>query len=777
MRSPRCHQNNSTARRRRRWLTSCGLALGLGISALGLRGDDSPERTRVVATPTVRARLVSDTKESVDAGRDVAASPTSNGDAKSSRTPDSPRYEVAQAQRAPSSRRSAADDPPPPSTRVPTKRATEPQAEDARSSTANAAGRATRGQGASATGGVNAASRSGDAVKVFSYGKADADRRGGAGEGHDRDAGLKLSTPGAPARAIPVNSAEVAAVLKQRDIHAARFQDITPGETTLADVRSQLGEPRQQSFEDGQKVWVYRIGPFPKVALFATDSIVESVLVELNEPTTAVQAGRDLALTSFSPARVEEDTGELIGLVFPERGITFYIETRNEESVVTHVLLGPIDADGFRMRAEGDVEHQYVQQLADLRLVRMMQPNDARAFAMEAEIRIRVGQFRRALELIDQAVKLAPKAMEHRLARARILAKIERHDEALEVTRAVLASDRTSDAVRAMARMQLGDLLADGPTHDYTEAMTLHSQAIQQAAPLSTDSLVAVRVVGRELLLYAHLAAANDVARGRWRDKPQTMEKWLAGAESVVGALENEQEDVLPEWRLATGTLRAYAGAPTMADSQTRADECLTVIRDVVNGATDPLFKQQLYWEAAEALLQASQISHQRQDLERALEYARQAATLVDLVVASRDPTLERDYTAGRVHFAVGALTALVKKDHASAVESYRKAAEKFTRPLPASAQRDRGLHGERLVSMGVSYWQAGDKEQGMRWTRSGMQLMQDAVQRGELDKRTLAVPYNNLARMYRELGQKNESTSYTELASQAVGRGSSRRK
>jgi hypothetical protein len=68
-------------------------------------------------------------------------------------------------------------------------------------------------------------------------------------------------------------------------------------------------------------------------------------------------------------------------------------------------------------------------------------------------------------------------------------------------------------------------------------------------------------------------------------------------------------------------------------------------------------------------------------------------------------------------------------------------------------------------VSIGVSYWQIGEKDRALDLTLNGATMTQQAVDRGVLPKSSLAVPYGNLATMYKQLGQVGDAAKYAELA------------
>ena len=49
--------------------------------------------------------------------------------------------------------------------------------------------------------------------------------------------------------------------------------------------------------------------------------------------------------------------------------------------------------------------------------------------------------------------------------------------------------------------------------------------------------------------------------------------------------------------------------------------------------------------------------------------------------------------------------------------------------------------------------------------TTRGIQLLQQAVEQGAVDKAILAVPYANLAAMHEQLGDRVQAASYSEQA------------
>ena len=85
------------------------------------------------------------------------------------------------------------------------------------------------------------------------------------------------------------------------------------------------------------------------------------------------------------------------------------------------------------------------------------------------------------------------------------------------------------------------------------------------------------------------------------------------------------------------------------------------------------------------------------------------------------------------------------------------------------------GLCGESYVSMAVSYWQVDRREDALDLCRRGIDCMVSAVDAKQLDEPALALAYDNLSKMYAELGEDERSRTYAEMASRAEASGQRR--
>jgi diphthamide synthase (EF-2-diphthine--ammonia ligase) len=77
---------------------------------------------------------------------------------------------------------------------------------------------------------------------------------------------------------------------------------------------------------------------------------------------------------------------------------------------------------------------------------------------------------------------------------------------------------------------------------------------------------------------------------------------------------------------------------------------------------------------------------------------------------------------------------------------------------------------------MAISYWQVDRREDALALSRRGVDLMVTAVDKSQLEERSLAVAYGNLSTMYAEEGDDEQSQTYAEMASRAEASGSTLR-
>ncbi|MDA1053067.1 MAG: hypothetical protein O3C40_21655 [Planctomycetota bacterium] len=568
-----------------------------------------------------------------------------------------------------------------------------------------------------------------------------------------------------PAAAQPTaaDTSETEEATKPVELKAARFLGVTPGETTLDEVIEKLGQPRNEQSSDTNTVLEYRVGPFPKVEVFLSNDVVVSVLAQLGEPRDPAGLATELGLDSFTPVAVKNEE-ETLGIAYPERGVLFSYATDSPRPRVAQLLLEPLSAEMFLLRVEATPGDHYTQQLADLEHVLDLDPKNAEALWLGAKLLAITGQPDEALTLARKAVQLDPENDRYQLTQAKFTARAGDHEGSVVAVKRLLDRAEVTAINRARAELELGDLLSTGLDRDHQAAIEHHLAAVKAATPLVSVHDTPTRREAERILIDAYLGAANDIAQGNWDRKWEVVPKWLHSAEELAtGFVQNDGADpILPllVWRR---TLEAYAAmGGEVVDTAAVVEAAQQAGKELIEGSDDPLYQQHIQWELLQANFAALRAEQTRGRYSQALKYAGEAVRLLEELPKDRLANSQARYLTGRLYFYVGSIYAINHKDHPEAVRWYERALPHFEGRLPKSDLYDTGIHGERFVSMGVSYWQAELADEALKLTERGLDLMERATKAGLLEQQSLAVPYANLAEMHRAGGRSDEAQEYT---------------
>jgi len=294
--------------------------------------------------------------------------------------------------------------------------------------------------------------------------------------------------------------------------------------------------------------------------------------------------------------------------------------------------------------------------------------------------------------------------------------------------------------------------------------MQYHAEAVKLAEPLVTSKHPAVRVAAKEVMLDAHLGAAHDIAWGTWREKEKAVPVWLDKASALADDLvKSEAGSEEYRFRVANRALAVCVGLRGKLDPAPWINQAIDTGKDLIAATAEPVGKSHLQWDLGMAMYDAMQVCQARDQRDQALRWGQMAA---DHLEKGCTLPLSRDnaYLMGRLYFHLGAIHAVSDKNHRLAVGWFDKALPLLEK-TPADQIADVGRHGESLVSMGVSYWETGQRKKAVELTEQGLTLMEQSVQEGQLAKTTLSVPYGNLAWMHRQLGETEKASHFEELA------------
>jgi tetratricopeptide (TPR) repeat protein len=540
------------------------------------------------------------------------------------------------------------------------------------------------------------------------------------------------------------------------------FKGITPGNSTSDELTKQWGEGVKSAGQDGHLV--YKIEPYRRVEVTMADGKVAVIAVRLEKPFEPDALAKQLHLGDSVSVTVYDDAGAPLGQAIPERGIL--LSFAPETKLVTQMLLEPIDAEPFVLRAAAQAEAAPRRALRDLDYALSLDPRSAKAHAIRAQILTAAGRNDDALRSIQAAIELDPKELSHSLTKAEILGRLDRHAEAITIAKGALAETSLSPLLKARALSLLGDLLAEGPDHDYKEAIELHLSAIKAAQPLVVDRKPQVRREAKRIIVEAHLGAACDIGMGAWQQKEQTAARWINRADDFAKDLiKNDEGDSGLRVHVARRALDARVGIEGRWDPSDWTARSLEEAQRLILAANDPLRGERLQWEIGLALFDIAQLDqahglsdHSLADIEITRKYLEDGAR-------HHQECADDVYLFGRLFAHIGIVEATRGKSHAAAIAWFERAIPLLDRPLPPPAAVNLGRHGETFVSMGISYWEAGRKDDAIRITQKGAEVMETALRQQLLDERALAVPYGNLAAMHRDMGHSDQARDFAQIA------------
>jgi tetratricopeptide (TPR) repeat protein len=546
-------------------------------------------------------------------------------------------------------------------------------------------------------------------------------------------------------------------------IEAAGLKGVTPGVSTVEQMKAAWGAPKQTQTTQGTTRYGYEITGFKQVDVYSRGNVVSYILVTFQNTFPPDVVATQLKFTGLEPVLVYDDAGKPMGQVFPERGVVFSFDPKSPSIAVSQLLLEGINAEEFVVRAESRWVNRPQASLSDVNEALRRDPNHDRGHFVRAQILATHHQPSEALTAIERAINLENGKPEYHLLKAKVLMELGRHNDAVAVVNQVLTGNKVSPQLVARAQCLQGDLWSDGPSRDLKQALQAHMQAIETASTAISSKNSTVRREAKRVLVDAHLAAANDIALGSWNKKETIIPKWLTKAgEATDDLVKNEGADTNLRFEVARRTVAIAAAASGKVDATPATTSLQTLGNRLISSSNDPLYKSRIAWHMAEGLYDAMQDCHARGQAGAATQLGQTA--LRELALVSPKPDAH-DYLVGQIYYRLGAEQAVFHNDHAAAVGWYNKAAPLLEKPLAIASANEIARQGESFISMGVSYWQIGDKQKAVDYTSEGVHLVEQAVGDGLADKAQLEVPYANLANMHRELGDSNSSKKFADMA------------
>ncbi len=581
---------------------------------------------------------------------------------------------------------------------------------------------------------------------------------------------------------LPLHAGETKHITESVDgIRPASFKGITPGKSTYDDIVEKIGDPLETTASDDKEELVFKLGPFPSVKITLTDKIVSSIVIRLAKPTTRDDVSKELNLGEFDPVTIRDESDHAIGEVYPERGLMFaYQGPADSEGTpqVGQVVLERVSVEPFLLRVEQTPEQQIKKRLDNLHVVQRLVPDDAEAYAIAARLDLQCGRLTAALDAAQKASKIDAEKAGYQILLADVNRQLGHHQEALQAVREVLADGAVTSLEKAEAKYILGRLLAAMPGHDYKTAMNETVSAIKIAAAETKSQQAHKRRQARRQLIRAELSLAEILSYGPWKQRHTVVPQWLASAEKAAN--EYIEKDGAPREILLdiySTSLHCLLVLDGQGSPEKIADAAIRLGRTLIAESEDLDYQSLVEWKLGTGLWFAARIEQQQGHANKSLRMANNADALLSSAGELRHDSPETLHHLAQLHFLMGSIYAIQRKDDATASRWYDKAMPHLIDPYPDTLLDDRGLVGEQLVSVGITLWGTGRRNKAVAVTEKGTALINDAVKAGTFKRVALAIPYQNLAQMHREMGNDAKADKMARKAAEYEPANASKKK
>ena len=549
--------------------------------------------------------------------------------------------------------------------------------------------------------------------------------------------------------------------------HPGDFRGITPGKSTILEMRKTFGVAQKEDNTDDAHTFRYKVRPYDTIDVETVDDIVTAVVLYPNEPEPMKDVVSEYDLGGIDAVFIENKKARTVGAVYPERGliVTFSDDTKKD---VSEIILHPLEARPFVLRAKARMRYAYSQQIADLESAVAFASPQPEAYGTLAYLYNLQGNYDHAREMADKAIALDRDNSRYSLELA--VARLGSGDFAAgrKLLQELADSEDAAAHVRASALQRLGRLTTHGQYGNYRKAVKYHQAAIAQATTAVDTDDPLVRREAISVLIDAHLSMAANIAWGPWPKKDEVVSTWLKQAIDLTDAyITKEGGDPRYNLRCYAGVIAALEPLPQDNRLDQKIDDALHFGRQQISVTTDPIRKKQLRSELGNVLYQAMKTRTANGLFRKSIQHGNAAIPLLKPTGKEISLVGQDAYRLGRVYFAMGVAHALFEDDHETAVRWYDKSLDEFAK-APVVSPIQRGLHGDRFVSMGVSYWEINRRKEAIELTELGVDLIQEAVDQAGVQRNLLAIPHLNLSEMYEQAGDGEQARLHREMAMEA---------
>jgi len=554
----------------------------------------------------------------------------------------------------------------------------------------------------------------------------------------------------------------------------SRFQGVMPGVTPNSKIAELLGEPRAKIETGGRVVNVYAIEPYDRVGIVLRGDVADSIHLHYKQPLNLKQATSELGLDSTTAVTQTTSAPHEFLLTWPDEGISLHFQRSDGVDLVSRVAFTTAQPDAFLLRGLNRQWRDYHGALHDARAVQSLDPRREEAYRLEAQVTLRMGQPVVAKKVIAEALTVTSATIDLLLLQVQVATTANELDGLMLQIRAIRNDVQLSSLTRAKAAFAMGQINTKQSAPNYKQALDFHSEANQRARGLLKSSELAEQFSALELMVNTHLAIAHDITYGDYtaEEKNKAVPKWIELSwKFTTHLLANNYHDQalgLDVCRSSLKLLKKLGESGPLEVWEDRITQQAANILQLKGASTE--FLDHMRWQQAMALYHATIIARQGKDGNRVQQLGLTGYQLYRKSLTATTKTNHWDSTPTKAAmiglcYTLGSVEAIDNLDHVKAIQWYDQilqyldspSIQEFTAQHATQQSTDLGWHGERLVSMGLSYWSTGNKTQGLRLTQQGIAWIETAVRDHGFPKHHLKIPYSNLAVMTKSLEQRQD--------------------
>ncbi|MCL2117098.1 MAG: hypothetical protein FWH27_01600 [Planctomycetaceae bacterium] len=570
---------------------------------------------------------------------------------------------------------------------------------------------------------------------------------------------------------------------------SAMFNGIQPGVTLKNEVIERMeGPPNLVTPVDAvTEVLIYDLGELGRMEITIQQSKVFSIVWLLPEPYPSEQIrkeGLESELRGIRAIHVPDSNGYILGMIFPEKGVIFSFVKSNEPGVplpmVTQVIVEPLTSWPFELRGERYLTISNAKAKWDLTIAVQLDPNNHRARWLLAKAFLADDQLVEAQRECKFAIQLMADQPQYHVTLAEIIGTAGYTKEARQYLDSLMPYCSNSPQLKGHVEYLLGDFYRDdSSTQDLLAASKYYETAINTVKPLLESTNPTLRQQAKLILMKTYLSMAQSISLSNWGGKEESLPPWLDGAETFALNMvmdDNTTREYLLE--VAVKTIGVHANCPELGGLEKAIDKLQKVTDEIVSQTDDESTVRRIENQYASALYDIGQVYEERGDMQQATQYAKKAIQYFERNLSDNDDVASI-YRLANLYYQLGTLEASGqasrppvkpdKKAHARAAGWFAKAIPLFQQIEASLDQYEQPVLGQMYVSIGVTYWEVGEKSYAVQITEYGVGKLEDAVDNELIAGKILATPYINLSNMYEEMGRKDEAESYYLLSKQAA--------